>query len=86
MDGSLGIAGLSDDFGQSQRRTAVAYYFQDDKRVIETAKKILIGDKRRRHDRSSFACVFRYSDQWSNQNYDRVYTTKTIFVSRSLFP
>ena len=83
MDGSLGIAGLSDEFGQSQRRTAT-HYFQDDKRVIETAKNILVGDKRRWHDLRLCFRVPLFGPEVQS-NYE-TYTTKIIFVSRRLLP
>jgi hypothetical protein len=79
MDRGLGIFGLADDFRQTHRRTAMAYRFQNDKCMIETAKKVLAVDKRRRHNRI-FILLFRYPDHWSNEPYERR-ITKIIRVS-----
>ena len=79
MDRGLGIFGLPDDLRQTQRGTAMAYRFQNDKCMIETAKKVLAVDKRCRHN-CLLILLFRYPDHWSNEPYEPR-STKIIQVS-----
>ena len=71
MDRGLGIFGLSDDFRQSQRGTAMAYRFQNDKCMIETAKKVLAVDKSVGII-CTFVLLFRYPDHWSIKSSKRL--------------